>query len=141
VVAWAGDGGTLAASDGATVAVGLGVGEWLVSALAVSTDSDGAVVGEAVGVGGLLVGLVDGVVVGVLDGFDDGLVDGLLDGFTDGFGAGGAAWAVAGTPGAAFVPLCQTKAAYPPSGILIDPAPSDEYDQEPDVPSDHHSPQ
>jgi hypothetical protein len=140
VVAWAGVAESVAESGGVRVGVGFGFDEWLVSALDVSTDSDGATVGEGVGVDGVLVGWVDGVGVALLDGFGDGLVDGLLDGFTVGVG-GGAAWAVAGTPGAVLAPLCQTKAAYPPSGILSDPAPSDEYDQEPDLPSDHHSPQ
>jgi hypothetical protein len=36
------------------------------------------------------------------------------------------AWAVAGTPGADLLPLCQANATYPPSGTFSEPAATDE---------------
>jgi hypothetical protein len=74
---------------------------------------------------------VDGVARGVLGGVDDGLAEGLPEACADGFAVAvavavavgvGLAWAVAGTPGAARLPLCQANPTYPPSGTVSDPA-------------------
>ena len=43
-----------------------------------------------------------------------------------GVGVGPLECGVAGTPGAALLPLCQANATYPPSGTDSDPTPSEE---------------
>jgi hypothetical protein len=72
-------------------------------------------------------GLFDGLFVGLFVGFDDGFDDGFVLGADVlGAGLGALVCAVAGTPGAVLPPLCQANATYPPSGMVSDPAPTEE---------------